>query len=68
MLNCACALTENWFADYPKGCAWSNNSKYQEMENGHYKTGRGWLMSDEGVETIARLNANGIKRYIDSLS
>ena len=68
MLNCACALTENWFADYPKGCAWSNDSKYQEMENGHYKTGRGWLMSDEGVETIAQLNANGIKRYIDSLS
>ena len=68
MLNCACALSENWFADYPKGCAWSNDSKYQEMENGHYKTGRGWLMSDEGVETIAQLNANGIKRYIDSLS
>lgn len=68
MLNCACALSENWFADYPKGCAWSNDSKYQEMENGHYKTGRGWLMSDEGVETIAQLNAKGIKRYIDGLS
>lgn len=68
MLNCACALSENWFADYPKGCAWSNESKYQEMENGHYKTGRGWLMSDEGVETIAQLNAKGIKRYIDGLS
>lgn len=68
MLNCACALTENWFADYPKGCSWSNDSKYQEMEGGKYKTGRGWMMSDEGVETIAQLNAKGIKRYIDSLS
>ena len=69
MLNCACALTENWFADYPKGCAWSNDEKYAEKdENERYKTGRGWLMSDKGVDTIARLNANGIKRYIDSLS
>ena len=69
MLNCACALTENWFADYPKGCAWANDEKYADTDNdGRYKTGRGWLMSDEGVDTIARLNANGIKRYIDSLS
>lgn len=68
MLNCACALTENWFADYPKGCAWSNDEKYADQENGRYKTGRGWLMSREGIDTIAQLNANGIKRYIDSLS
>lgn len=70
MLNCACALTENWFADYPKGCAWYNDEEYdkKDEENKRYKTGRGWLMSDEGVDTIAQLNANGIKRYIDSLS
>lgn len=69
MLNCACALTENWFADYPKGCAWANDEKYADRDDdGRYKTGRGWLMSDEGVDTIARLNADGIKRYIDSLS
>lgn len=64
--NCACVLTENWFADYPKGCAWGG-SHYADMENGKYKTGRGWLMSDEGCKVVAHYHALGIKRYIDSL-
>ena len=68
-LKCACILTENWFADYPKNCAWSNDSVYQDKdENGKYKTGRGWLESDEGIEELAQAHARGIKRYIDTLS
>ena len=64
--KCACVLTENWFADYPGGCAWGG-SHYADMENGKYKTGRGWLMSDEGCRVVAHYHALGIKRYIDSL-
>lgn len=61
-LNCACVLTENWYADYPKGSSWSssNPEKYKN-------TGRGFLMSDVGRRAIAKGHVNGIKRYIDSL-
>ena len=51
---------------YPKGCAWGG-SHYADMENGKYKTGRGWLMSEEGCKVVAHYHALGIKRYIDSL-
>ena len=60
-LNCACVLTENWFADYPVGCNWSSEPP---AEN----SGRRWLLSDEGIEEISTAHVNGIKRYIDTLS
>ena len=65
--KCACALTENWFADYPKGSNW-NGSGYNSLVDGKYKTMRGWMESDEGVKTIAELNAKGIKKYIDYIN
>lgn len=64
--NCACALTENWFADYPKGSNWSG-SGYDNLVNGKYKSMRGWL-ENEGVEEIAQLNAKGVKKYIDYIN
>ena len=65
--QCACLLTENWFADFPKGCKWFNDNVYSDKnKDDRYITGRGWLM-DDGVEVIARAHANGIKRYIDTL-
>ena len=66
-LDCACLLTENWFADYsPKGYKWYDDSTLGKID-GRYVTGRGWLISDEGVETIAQAHVNGIKRYIETL-
>jgi hypothetical protein len=65
-LNCACALTENWFADYPKQAYWTV-SGYDSLIDGRYKSMRGWLEND-GIEIIAQMNAKGIKRYIDTLS
>lgn len=68
MLNCACVLSENWFWDYPRGCAYNDDVKSKETdENGNFKTGRGWLESDIGVETIAQLNAKTIKLYVDDV-
>ena len=61
--KCACVLTENWFADYPSGCNWSNDSTLEESSY----SGRAWLMSVEGIEKIAEAHAKAIKRYIDSL-
>lgn len=65
--KCACLLTENWFADFPSGCEWYDDAVYSNTTNDRYNTGRGWLMSKEGIETIARAHADGIKRYIDTL-
>lgn len=67
--SCACALTENWFADYPSGCAHNDDNKYKETNaEGKYKTGRGWLEdSSQGLEAIAQLNARGIRKYIQTL-
>ena len=73
MPKCACALTENWFADFPNSEKFKKTSR-EELQNGkddttgRYKFMSGWLYSAEGVETIAQLNAKGIKRYIDGLS
>ena len=66
-LACACVLTENWFADYSMGGFLWYNDNYAEMINGMYQTGRGWLMSEKGVEIIAQAHVDGIKRYINSL-
>lgn len=66
-LNCACVLTENWFADYgPKGSYWSGE-EWDLKENGKFVTGRGWMETDEAITNIAQAHADGIKRYIDSL-
>ena len=66
-LDCACILTENWFADFPYGCRWDNENEYWKKTDGIFDTFRGWLM-DKGIENIAQMHAEGIKRYIDSLS
>ena len=72
-LDCACILTENWFSDYPnKGKYDAKREQYRECTNGAGTTewsdfGRGWLESPMGIETVAMLNAQGIKRYVDSL-
>lgn len=63
-LNCACILTENWFAD----CMSNGKSGKEKWEQG--KTGGlfyNWLISDYGVEQIAQMHALAIKKYIDSL-
>lgn len=60
-LKCACVLTENWFADYPSVAKWKSSRKNWP------NLGWGWITSDIGIETIARLNAEGIKRYVDGL-
>lgn len=62
-LNCACVLTENFFADYKKYAnkGWDN----EEPAEG---TGRKWLDSPEGLKTIAELHVNAIEKYIKSLS
>lgn len=65
--NCACILTENWYADYPYGSKWDNDNLYNKKDaNGRYASMRGWFM-DKGCEIIAKAHAEGIRRYIDSL-
>lgn len=71
MPKCACALTENWYADFPSKEGYERTSRENKLgknSDGRYKYMSGWLYSAEGVETIAQLNAKGIKRYIDGLS
>ena len=63
-LNCACVMTENWFADYPAGCNWSNDSTLGDPTY----SGRAWLMSEEGIRMVSTAHVNGIKRYIETLS
>ena len=46
-VNCACILTENWFADWNKG--------------------KGKKLLYDHIDVIARLNCDGIKRYLDQL-
>lgn len=61
-LDCACVLTENWFADYKsKGNEWATEPPAEH-------TGRYWLESEEGIETIANLHFNAIVNYIKSLN
>jgi hypothetical protein len=57
-------MTENWFADYPTGCNWSNDSTLGDPTY----SGRAWLMSEQGIKEISMAHVNGIKRYIDTLS
>lgn len=64
-VNCACLLTENWFADY--GRNW-NSTYYNTMSNNRYLNGRAWLESDEGLMAIAEMHVNAIVNYITSLN
>lgn len=71
MLNCACALTENWFANYPLGKPWNTNGWDILDATGRYPAMRGWMEqtgNTGGIEVIAQLNVNGIKRYIDYIN
>lgn len=63
-VNCACLLTENWFADY--GYGW-DKINYNLLSNGRYTNGRAWLESDEGLTAIAEIHVNAIVNYISSL-
>ena len=73
--NCACILTENWYADYSGDGKGVDKWKLGKTKNLLYN----WLMNEKttteseedlksGVETIAQMHAKAIKRYIDSLS
>lgn len=68
--NCACILTENWFADCMQDGG-KGSDKWTSGKFGNYGDNGSlfynWLISSKGVETIAQMHVNGIKRYIDSL-
>lgn len=74
--NCACVLTENWFVNYPKGCKWTGNKDLLEKnkstwgakdENGKYKMMEGWLFDEEGLNAVADVHVEAIRRYIEHL-
>ena len=62
-LDCACVLTENWFADYNS----KDSTKWAQEPPGE-NTGRYWLESNEGIEAIANIHFNAIVNYIKSLN
>lgn len=64
-MNCACILTENWFADYGTGY---DRTNYNQLINGHYTNGRAWLESDEGLTAIGEMHVKAIINYINSLN
>ena len=67
--NCACILTENFFADYTTGGpSYNDDANYKTMSNGRYQNGRAWLESDEGLNAIADIHVGAIVNYINSLS
>lgn len=68
MVPCACILTENFFADYESGTVAWDGPNYKTKLGNRYQTGRAWLESEQGLNTIAELNVNAIVNYIDSLS
>ena len=47
-LNCACVLTENWFADWPDQEGYNTGGYDSNKE----KYGRYWLESNEAIEII----------------
>ena len=63
-LDCACILTENWYSDYDKNnkSGGNNRLKHGRYDNLFYN----WLMSDEGIQTVAQMHADAIKEYIDT--
>lgn len=62
-LDCACVLTENWFADYNS----KDSNKWSQTPPDN-TTGRYWLESPQGVDTIATLHFNAIIKYIEDLN
>lgn len=72
-LDCACILSENWFADYEggsvmgKGHKWSRDGWDAKDGNGKFITMRGWIESPEGLNALADAHVEAIRRYIDSL-
>lgn len=66
--DCACVLTENWFADYSVNNVSYTGSNYDSLDSeGRYQTGRAWLESDEGCNVVADYHVAGIVNYINSL-
>ena len=75
-LDCACVLTENWFADwdYNNGVGDSSTwglyggtiKKYKKDKCKNLFCNR--LLEDDMIELVAQMHAEGIKKYIDSLS
>lgn len=66
--DCACVLTENWFADYSVNNISYTGSNYDSLDSeGRYQTGRAWLESDEGCNVVADYHVAGIVNYINSL-
>ena len=79
-LDCACILTENFYADYgdPKdrscNCiagVYANvearKSEYAKKDaSGRYVYGEGWLFSDEAMTAISNYHVEAIRRYIQT--
>ena len=69
-VDCACILTENWFTDY--NIAKNGGSKWQTGDINQFSDMMySWFNDNDekgGIEVIAQMHANAIKRYIDSLT
>lgn len=79
-LDCACVLTENFFADYKSDKNKKadiiagtldkidkNSDYYNEKDGNRFIFGEGWLLSDEGMNAIADMHVEAIRRYINNL-
>lgn len=68
-LDCAHILTENFFPEYTSDMTtkWTSPDFDKQDENGRYVTGRGWLESNEGCDSIADVHVNAIVNYINSI-
>lgn len=77
-LDCACVLTENWFADWDyvtgKGDVdtWKRYAGTIENYDSNKEKCKNLfctkLLEENMIELIAKMHAEGIKKYIDSLS
>lgn len=66
--DCACVLTENWFADYKVNDISYSGPNFDALDSeGRYQTGRAWLESPEGCNVVADYHVAGIVNYINSL-
>lgn len=79
--DCACVLTENFFADYGRvdGDGGKIAGVYENVEKNkanysakrqndvRYKYGEGWLFSDEGMTVVANYHIEAIRRYVNNL-
>ena len=81
-LNCACILTENWFTNYRSdGKKGDRDWIYSKEElisradtlnktnenDGRYVLMEGWLLSEEGLNTISDMHVEAIRKYINTL-